>query len=269
MKLLFVLAFSLMNAVAWGQVTPAPATPKKDPFAGFGNALDRRPSGTRMAATPSVVSELPTAGKGLSFDARSISNGGSVKTSQSSSATGLNSSLQSTQTQENRVTVEMQVHNFGAAPAQAHFDWFFVAKPVRSVQTHGVGQTQNPGYVWDRGQKDIAVAAGTDQKEVFQSSGLTQVEQQTTQTQATGFFGGPGLQYQNQISAMKSSSGARPYGWIIRLLDGDRVMQVRASSSDLETIGSDPAQMAALLQRGPNQLLPMTPKPMPTPPARR
>ena len=32
---------------------------------------------------------------------------------------------------------------------------------------------------------------------------------------------------------------AKPYGWIVRLIAGDRLLKVQASSSELEAIGRD------------------------------
>jgi hypothetical protein len=45
------------------------------------------------------------------------------------------------------------------------------------------------------------------------------------------------------VSNSSSASGSRPYGWIVRMWAGGRLLQVRASSNDLETLGRSPVPL--------------------------
>lgn len=104
--------------MACAQISGFP-TPKKDPFAGFGNALDQRPSGykqarpsgtpsqlstTHIPATNATGSQLPSsqlapAGNSLTFEAKLVSNGGANKVDRG----GSSSAVQTTETAGNQL----------------------------------------------------------------------------------------------------------------------------------------------------------------------
>jgi len=225
----------LFCATTWAQVTPPPVTPKKDPFQGFGNALDQRPPGMRMAQTPPSISQLPgPAGhSGMTFEAKSVSNGGGVKTDRGVTLGANYEKLDSTQTQENKSQVEIVVRNLSTMAVQAHFDWFFVAREVQSRRE----------FVWSQGQRDVPLTPGVEHTELLESTPL--VETTRRKTEYTKPANSTALQQVQQQSSTEQS-GARPFGWIVRLWDGKQLVQVQASSLDLEFVGRDPAQMGKL-----------------------
>jgi hypothetical protein len=182
-----------------------------------------------VAATPSGLSQLSASSSGLTFEAKLVSNGGASKVDRGAAPppggfTAQYEIARSTETRASKMTVEMRARNMGTVPADAHFDWFFYARDLQS-------KTQ---YIWDRGQRDLSLAPGAEQKEMLASTELFQsttkrtqsVPQQNTFGQTTGYT----------LQGSAQSSGARPYGWVVRLWSGDRLLMVRASSNDLETI---------------------------------
>lgn len=226
---LFSMAFSV---AVQAQVTPSPATPKKDPFAGFGNALDKRPHSYNLARTPvpasatppgpATVSLLPTASNGLSFEARLISSGGASKVEQGG--------LQSSETRQSKMLVELRAHNFSATPAETRLEWFFVARDLQSKKY----------YVWSRGDRQLSLAGGAEQTEMAESTELARTTTKTTEIGiVTNAFG---QTIGNTFHSSKSETGARPYGWIVRMWANGHLVQVRTSSNHLEAMGrlSDP-----------------------------
>jgi len=126
------------------------------------------------------------------------------------------------------IRLEVRVRNFGTTPALAHLDCYFVA----SALPHG------RRYIWNEVARDVAVPASGELPEQIQSTELTQVTEQrfsssVNMNPVTG--GGPTVSQ----SASRTTTGAKPYGWIVRLTSGDRLLKVQASSSELETIGRD------------------------------
>jgi hypothetical protein len=190
-----------------------------------------------MAQTPPSISQLPepAANTGMTFEAKSIANGGGVKTDRGVASGATFQKLESTQTHENKSQVEVVARNLSTAPAQAHFDWFFVARDVQSRRE----------YVWDQGQRDVPLAPGIEHRELLESAPVVETNRQKTEyTKPTN---STGLQRMQQQSSMEESGG-RPFGWIVRLWDGDHLVQVQASSNDLEIIGRNPPLMTKLLQ---------------------
>ena len=207
MKTVPVLILFLVCATAGAQVLPPSATPKTSAFSG---------------------------NNGLTFEAKLISSGGSVKTDRGLASGATFQKLENTQTHESKSRVEVVVRNLGAAPAQAHFDWFFIARDVQSRRE----------YVWDQGQRDVPLNAGAQKKELLESKPVTETTRQKTEyTQPSG--AGP---QQAQQQSSKDQTGARPFGWIVRLVEGERVLQVQASSNDLESVGRDQARLSKLTQ---------------------
>ncbi len=174
--------------------------------------------------------QLPMNTNGLTFEAQLVSNGGAAKTDHSPSRQ-LYETARSTETRASKFVVELRARNMGTAPATTHFDWFFYARDLQSKSQ----------YIWDHGQRDFALAPGTEQKEMLQSVELYQsttkrtsaIPQNNTMGQTTGY----------QVQATNQSTGARPYGWVVRMWSGDRLLMVRASSNDLETAARNVTQL--------------------------
>jgi len=249
MKFVQLFALFALAAPCFGQnATPVPT---KKPFQGFGNTLlDKRPNNVRVATPAPFVSSLPPRGStssgnlsspgaiGLTFEAKTVANGGGVT---SATAAGSVAPVR-TETRASHPVIEVDVHNFSNQPANAHLDWFFVASGSN------VGR-----YVWDQGDRDVAVLPAGAQTETLESR---PVEQQTInethiQTTVTTMNNGTTQITRNPISTQRRT-GSQPVGWIVRMFVGGVLVKVQGSSAIFEQIGRDQAQLNALLKVKPS-----------------
>jgi len=184
---------------------------------------------------PPVVPHSPNAkgNNGLTFEAKLVSSGGATKTEKGGIANSSGQTFESMQTHESKSRVEVIVRNLSTVPAQPRVDWFFVAREIPSRRE----------YVWDQGQKDVSLAPGSEEKEMLESKPLAQTTRRKTEFSRPQNF--PGSQ-QIQPQSSTEQSGGRPSGWIVRMWDGEQLLRVQASSSDLETVGRDPALLSKL-----------------------
>jgi hypothetical protein len=147
-----------------------------------------------------------------------------------------------TETRGSHPVIELQVHNLAAQPASAHFDWFFIASSL-----YGQGR-----YVWDRGERDVAVLAGGQQKETIESSAVEQktVTETHIQTTITKMSDGSSFTTRQPVTT-QSRTGSRPDGWIVRMFVGGALVKVQASTAVFEQIARDPVQLDTLLKGKP------------------
>jgi hypothetical protein len=202
--------------------------------------------------------QLPSRNTSLTLDAKSVSSGGTTSVKQGT-AVGIPlpstmtsaPTAETTQSHQSKTRVEVQMRNLGTTPAQARLEWYFVA---RSMQDGNSGHS-GPEYVWDLGKRDVLVAAGSEDKEQLESVGLTETLAQRSTGQATSYQNG---QYVTTMgSASVARSGAHPAGWIVRLMDGDQLLRIQASSSDLEAIGRDSTRLTRMVEGKPRAPMPM------------
>lgn len=230
MKTFVASVFWLLSVAAWAQVTPGQ---------GVGN----------VPSTP-LAGPVTSGSSSLSFEAKSVSNGGATKV-QNGGTTGLmGENLKSTQTHQSMIRLEVRVRNFGTAAGQGHLDCYFVATEF----SHG------KRYIWNTVPRDVTVPPGGEKLELVESSQLTQVSERTYQSEVTTDVTGS---YRFSESAANRTSGSKPYGWIVRLMSGDRVLKVQASSSELENIARDPSLIAKMQQEQPKAPRPLGATPSP------
>ena len=180
------------------------------------------------------VSNLAATTTSLSFEVKTVRSGGSANPNPTQTASGYTS--KTTQSRESSPTLELKVRNLSKNPGSARFEWYFVANPIQ----------RGANYVWDRGGREIAVAGGGEETQTIDSRPLVQnTTYRTTRTQVTSATSGSVIGYESNTT--KQQTGARPAGWIVRMLVGDKLIKVQASSAALEQIGRDPAQMQTLL----------------------
>lgn len=195
-----------------------------------GNSLDRPAAAKLPESLPSKPSSLGALSdaKGMSFEAKSISNG----TSEQPETAGTNVGGQATKTRirNSRNTLEIQVRNLGRAEETAHLEWYFLAKDAGSGNT----------YVWHQDWHDFTLLPGAQSKELAESEDLVTKAVRTLSYHSTGST------YSQEVI-----TGGRSVGWIVRMLVGDKLVKVRASNPALEQIGLDSAQMTALLKQKP------------------
>jgi hypothetical protein len=179
----------------------------------------------RAQVSVPTAPKLAPAASSLSFDARLVSNGGTARNDQTGPKAPY-TTAQNKETRSSKMTVEIRARNFAAAPADAQLEWYFIARDLQSKKP----------YVWDQGTRELKLAAGSEQKETVESAELYQTTTKTSENHPLPAYIGQTPRY--QASSSKQEWGAKPYGWIVRMRAGGRVVLVRASSNDLETMAS-------------------------------
>jgi hypothetical protein len=255
---------------AFGQsATPAP---KKKPFEGFGNtaldrrpasassartapgatggtSLDRRPPGMKYAPPRPVISDLPPAGSaaegspstGLSFEAKTIVNGGGVSTEKMANVSS--AKAVATTTRALHPVLQVNVRNVGHRAETARLEWFFVGRGVNGGEI----------FVWDQGGREMPMAAGTMRDEIIESKDLEQQLTTQTRTQSEGVpgtFDRPATTVSRDVS-YQFRTGARTSGWIVRMFVEEQLVKVQASSKPLEMMARNSGEFEALLKRQP------------------
>jgi hypothetical protein len=129
------------------------------------------------------------------------------------------------------VGLEVNVRNFRQGADEAQVQWYFLGKPV------GGGEM----FVFDEGVKTVTFNGPGGSSLPIESAELT-----STVEKAASLRSGYADPRHNLPEARVSKSGSKVAGWIIRLLAGDEVLQVRASTPSLEALGRNTAQLQAL-----------------------
>jgi hypothetical protein len=93
-------------------------------------------------------------------------------------------------------------------------------------------------------EREITVPPSDQKREAVQSEEILSAETRTRYDPSSSSG-------ENQLSPTTKESGARPHGWIVRVFVGDVLVKVLASTSTLERIGSDAAQLASLQKQKP------------------
>lgn len=128
-----------------------------------------------------------------------------------------------------QTTLELRARNLSANPSAAQFEYFFIAQNVNGGKK----------YIASRGNKDIALEAGADTKEIFESA---EIVQSTTTTSNRVFVpsspGGNTGTY--QMRSTQSKTGSRPSGWVVRMFADGKLIRIQASSSELERMAYVP-----------------------------
>jgi hypothetical protein len=234
-----------------------PTSPKKNSFDGFGSSLDQRPKGYRMASPPPGPSSLPSraalsVSTGLTFEAKTVANGGGITApgavaSQPQTAYGVPKQYappSKIETRASHPVLQLKVHNLAPQPANAHFDYFFIASGL-----NGGGR-----YVWDHGERDVAVRAGGDQTETIESIPVEQrTINETHSFNVTTTYTNGSTSTQRQTESTQRRTGSRPDGWIVRMFVGNALVKVQASTSVFEQVARDPVALEQLLKSKPPQ----------------
>ena len=238
---LLLLGILATPVLAASSATPAP---KKKPPGPLGSALDRpgsastpKPAPKPAAPPPATPPPAPNlagaaAARGLSFEARTLSHGGGQGGSFGSGDS--EGKISKTRLRKSQTTLEIVVRNLAREPDTAHFDWFFVGKGVTTEDT----------FVWDQGVRDVTIPAASQKTETVESEEIVSAETRTTSGSSSSSSSSP-------PTTSEKKSGARSYGWIIRMFVGGHLVKVQASNTRLEQIGRDPGQLTQLLKQKP------------------
>lgn len=239
------------------QPTRLPPTSESAPNDIGTSSLDQRPTGARVASSAPSASTLPplATARGLSFEAKNQSSGGGTDV-QRIGATGPAGPTVASPPGITKTTVidrhpilKLSVRNVRHEADRAQFDWFFVAKAI------GCGSL----FIWDQGERELAVAAGQERTDTLESRPLLDsttvethgelVKENSYGQTSVGSTYVSGTGYAVQAKTSSSRAGAEPNGWIVRMFVDGKLAKVQASSNQLEILGRDPAQLAALLER--------------------
>jgi hypothetical protein len=128
---------------------------------------------------------------------------------------------------ERQTVLELRVRNLSKQPFTVEFEWIFLAKNVSG---------RGDAYVWDQGQKQIALEGGADTKETLESKEIVQVSTVSTQRSLVRYTDGSS---KIQTTSTQSKSGSRPVGWVVRMIADGKLIRVQASSSEFERWGYD------------------------------
>ena len=178
----------------------------------------------------------------LSMEVRPVSSGGATRSKNSlhmhegqklpGYVQTRKNDFSSTRKRGSGVGLDVEVRNFSQLSAEAVVEWYFVGKPV----------TGQDLFVFDQGSKALTIASGSREIIGAESSELTSTVKKHL-TLRSGYAGG----FQNNLpSASVKKSGSKVAGWIVRLIAGSQVLQVRASSPSLETTGRNESQLRLL-----------------------
>lgn len=192
-----------------------------------------------VAASPIFAQTLPPvpgapppqAVNSLSWEVRSVANGGGADAQRSASG----STTKETRVRSSQTTLELKVRNLARTSVSADFEYYFVANTVNGNK-----------YIASKGSKAVTIEPGRELKESFQSAAITQGTSQSTTTDRVS-------SYETLITLRTVKSGARPIGWFVRLMSQGKVVRVVASSAEYEKVGRDPAMLEALQQGAPRQ----------------
>lgn len=168
---------------------------------------------------PPPVTALPVASNGLGFEAKLVSiTKGASKADPDVVIMG------SKKTRESKSLLEVRARNLSAAPVEARLEWFFVARNVETKKN----------YVWDQGQRNLSLPSGSERVEMVESAELAR---SMTKSTTMGTLVDAKGKSSTTFTTSSHESGSRPYGWIVRMWAGGRMVQVRTSSTEMEALG--------------------------------
>ncbi len=198
-----------------------------------------------------VVRNDSIAGHSFSLEAKSVGSGGKAETKETDNAE--NASLTyhhnttipaaalvhtTTRNQENTEALEVRIRNFSPHPDAAHCEWYFIAKSPEKQR-----------FVWDHGVRDFQFMSNAESVMNLKSAPLTQTLTRETKI-GVGTDPSTGGPVVSNRTGSVSRTGSHPYGWILRLMAGEQVLKVQASSEELRADGLDQERLDALMKAG-------------------
>jgi len=139
----------------------------------------------------------------------------------------------STRDRESRIGIDINVHNFSRFPAVIRVQSLFFAKP----KSGGAPQLLNVDV------QDFTIPAG-DQRN---TSALSETVKSSTERR---FAQGNDLDSSDPSTfgwaAANGTQGARVYGWVVRVLAGQNIVAMRASTPALEQTARKPDEFSRI-----------------------
>ncbi len=194
------------------------------------------------SAFAQVPVPVPAVHHSLSFDAAVTGTGGA-----SNASTGLHENLggkplgggwstseqqdfSSNRKRNSGISLSVSVRNLAPTADQAKLEWYFIGKPVEKENE----------FIFDSGSKEVALQGGGTQTIPLESKELASHEEKKLHIDK-GVANGRAI----PPSASTKKTGSKVAGWMLRLVADGQVLQVRASSPVLESLGRNDAQLAS------------------------
>ena len=137
-------------------------------------------------------------------------------------------------------TLQLNVRNFGATPANAKVQWYFVAAPVHPSPDKPADDQE---FVFDQGAQDLTLPGGGSQTITAQSKAVTSTRKVSSGRSRSG---------SSLSSAQKpAETGSALHGWLARVVVDGKTVAARGSTDAYQEIAGDDASLQALLAGAP------------------
>ena len=121
-----------------------------------------------------------------------------------------------------RTAISISAGTLMHSPLSAHIEWYFIAKDL----------VRKRDYVFDKGGRDVSFQGGN----VVEFDAVSKdISSSVTHETAYGMS-----------ELHPKIAGSKPDGWIVRILSGDTVLDMRASTPLLEDVANDPIEFQKL-----------------------
>ena len=165
----------------------------------------------------------------VSIDVKPLDSGGATKSKGSGNLGTENDvthkttdNYSNTRVHQTGLTLQIEAHNYSAAPAHVHVEWVFFAEPVNGKG----GMT-----VHKKGGQDLDLPASENSRITAESGPITSKTEKHLKI-TTGALSG-----NVQESGSIDKSGEKLRGWYVRLMSGGGIVQVKASGTTFEKLG--------------------------------
>ena len=132
--------------------------------------------------------------------------------------------------------MQLDVRNFGAAPANAKVQWYFVAAPVHPSPDKPADEQE---FVFDQGAKDLVLPGGGTQTLTAQSQEVTSTKKVSASRSSRASSYSP--------TKKPTETGSALHGWLARIVVDGKTVAARGSTDAYQEIAGDDASLQDLL----------------------
>lgn len=138
---------------------------------------------------------------------------------------------------ENTATYQVEIRNFAQRPDEVTLEWYFLAKGVKPGSTT---------YIHDTGKANVTVPAGeTSKMQISSKPVLRKVKESVVIDNQSGD--------DDVLAASRENVGAKPAGWIVRIVADGKLLLAKASEPTLESVARDSQRFEDLKKRSPKE----------------
>ncbi len=194
-------------------------------------------TGSRLASGQSTHS--------LSLEALAISAGNTVSNAASSQSgtTGRSLSTANVRLTKAKETLQINVHNFGMLPDNAHVEWYFVAAPVHPEPGKAAAEQE---FVFDHGAKDLVLPGNATQTITAESQEVTSAVRSSSRGRSSGSSRRSSGFAMPRAGQKPQESGSALRGWMVRVVADGKVIAARGSNQAYEDLAKDNVKLADL-----------------------